>query len=199
MSKLLWTPIGEVSFAGIDFESAGARPGATDVPVQIGWAILREGQIHPEQFFRRFLYTDRPITWSAAKVHGISPQDLEKAESMDRYWPTMKQYLSPCVLVAHGHATEKRFLRHFPTHGLGPWVDTLALSRKWCKGLSSHRLEEVHSRLGLETECRKLCPHYNWHDALFDAVACLIVLRHLIREGKLEDLPLGQIVVGSDC
>jgi len=183
-------PIGNVRFAAIDFESAGIRPGGTDVPVQIGWGILENREIDPALFFRRYLQTDQPITWSAARVHGITRDHLEHAERFDAYWPAVKKSLGPCVMVAHGHATEKRFLRQFPTHGLGPWVDTLQLARKFGKGLVDYSLESVVSGFGLEDELRELCPDYDWHDALFDAIGCLVILRYFIREADLEKRPL---------
>lgn len=187
--------IGGVRFAAIDFESAGIRPGGTDVPIQVGWGILENNQIDPAQFFRRYLQTDQPITWSAAKVHGITRDHLEHAEPLDAYWPEIKKSLSGCVMVAHGHATEKRFLRQFPTHGLAPWVDTLQLARQYGEGLSDYSLESVVSGFGLEKELRSLCPDYDWHDALFDAIGCLVILRYFIREAGLEERALELILV----
>lgn len=184
------TPIHAVTFAAIDFESAGVQRGKTDTPIQVGWGFLADGDIDPRRFFRRYLHTDRPVTWSAQKVHGISKQHLEEAEKFENYWPELKQQLGPCVLLAHGHGTEKKFLQQFPGHGLGPWVDTLTLSRRWCQGMKSFRLEEVVRGLELESELRDLCPDYDWHDALFDAVGCLVILRKMIQDGGLSNRPL---------
>lgn len=188
------TPINSITFAAIDFESAGTRRGETDSPVQVGWGFLENGKIDATRFFRRYLYTDRPVTWSASNVHGITTEHLEEAEPFEHYWPELNQQLRPCVLVAHGHGTEKKFLRQFPGHGLGPWVDTLTLARQWCLGLSSYRLEAVVYGLELEEELRQLCPQYNWHDALFDAVACLVILRKMIHEGELGEQPLSALL-----
>lgn len=182
--------IGGVRFAAIDFESAGVSPGKTDVPIQVGWGILENNQIDPALFFRRYIYTDQPITWSAARVHGISRQHLEKAESFESFWPEVKRSLEPCVMVAHGHATEKRFLRQFPTHRLGPWVDTLQLARRYADGLTDYSLESVITGFELEGELRALCPDHSWHDALFDAVGCLVILRYFIGESALGKRPL---------
>ncbi|MEM6822850.1 MAG: 3'-5' exonuclease, partial [Verrucomicrobiota bacterium] len=152
------TPIRDVCFVGIDFESAGVRQGDTDVPIQIGWGILEHDEIDPTEFFRRYLFTNKPITWSASKVHGISAKHLEGAQRFEDLWPELSRSLQGRVLVAHGHGTEKRFLGQFPTHNLGPWVDTLTLARRWCGGLKSHRLGDVVTGLGLEAELRQLCP-----------------------------------------
>jgi DNA polymerase-3 subunit epsilon len=181
------TPISQVSFAAIDFESAGVRQGETDVPIQVGWGFLQNGEIDPRRFFRRYLFTDKPVTWSARQVHGIRKDHLEEAERFDHYWPELKKQLGPCVLVAHGHGTEKKFLQQFPGHGLGPWVDTLTLARRWCKGLESHRLATVVGGLDQEEALRELCPEYDWHDALFDAVGCLVILKKMIESGDLAD------------
>jgi len=90
------------------------------------------------------------------------------------------------VLIAHGAGTEKRFLRAFPLHGFGPWVDTVALSRRFLPSLSDHALGSVCAALELTDEVARLVPDGRWHHALFDAVASLLVVRRLVSELKLE-------------
>jgi DNA polymerase-3 subunit epsilon len=80
--------------------------------------------------------------------------------------------------VAHGAATEKRFLRVFPFHGFGPWVDTLNLTRAIYPSLPSHALGDAVSSLGLLERIKY--PAFRWHDAASDAIASLVLLDHLI-------------------
>ena len=173
-------------FTAIDFESAGAAPGMTDTPVQIGlmsWSL--EGGY--ADAFVSHLQTDRPIQWSARKVHGIGPEELAQAPTLLSLWPELKKRLASAVVVAHGKGTEKRFLRAFPGHGFGPWIDTLLLARSAWPSLSDHSLGSICDQLGLGDEVCALVPEKSWHDALFDAAASLVLLRHLIQSLKASD------------
>lgn len=190
--------IGETAFAAVDFESAGVRKGGTDVPVQIGIAQMRGGVIAAEEFFVSHLATDQPITWSAQKVHGITTQDLRGAPDFLQLWPQVKDRLANRWIVAHGAATEKRFLRAYPFHGFGPWVDTLKLARAVWPDLPSFSLGDVVRSRGLEDELREICPETRWHDALFDAVASLVLLRRVIAEADLTNEPAERLLQADD-
>jgi DNA polymerase-3 subunit epsilon len=176
-------------FTAIDFESAGAAPGMTDTPVQIGlmsWSL--EGGYRDA--FVSHLHTDQPVLWSARKVHGIGPEDLASAPPLLSLWPELKKRLAGAVVVAHGKGTEKRFLRAFPGHGFGPWIDTLLLARAAWPSLPDHSLGSICDQLGLSDQVRALVPEKSWHDALFDAVASLVLLAHLIQSLNAANHPL---------
>lgn len=176
--------VAETAFAAIDFESAGMRRGGTEVPVQIGVAQMR-GDVIADESLASFLATDQEITWSAQKVHGITREDLRGAPSLNDLWPRLKTLLQSRWLVAHGAATEKRFLRAFPFHGFGPWVDTLKLSRALWPDLPSFALGDLIQAKGLEEELRGHHAGFRWHDALSDALASLVLLRRIIAEAGI--------------
>ena len=177
----------DVEFAAIDFESAGVARGQTDVPIQIGLATLRGTGIGDA--FRSYLQSDRPVAWSARKVHGIGDDDLAGAPSLLALWPELKQRFANRWIVAHAAGTEKRFLRAFPGHGFGPWVDTLALFHAALPETDSHSLSALAAACGCEAECHALVPDFRWHDALCDAVASLVLLRWLIARCDLAGAP----------
>jgi len=173
-------------FTAIDFESAGATRGKTDSPVQVGLASWSEAAGHSQPFVS-FLHTTQPILWSAQKVHGITPTDLIDAPALLGLWPELKARLAGAVVVAHGKGTEKRFLRAFPGHGFGPWIDTLLVARAAWPALPDHSLSalcEVHQ---LTATIQSLVIRRAWHDALFDAVASLVLLAHVIDTHSLID------------
>lgn len=181
--------IGDCRFAAIDFESAGAARGRTDVPVQVGLAAWSPADGHGERF-KSYLAADAPITWSARKVHGIRDEDLHGAPALLSLWPQMKKHLAGAVVVAHGKGTEKRFLRAFPGHGFGPWVDTLLLARAAWPDLSDHSLSALCETRGLTPTLDAHHPGGRWHDALYDALASLLLLEHLIADHDLAARPL---------
>jgi DNA polymerase-3 subunit epsilon len=175
--------VAESSFAAIDFESAGIRRGGTDVPVQIGIAVMECQKF--SDTFTSFLCTDQPITWAAQKVHGIRTRDLTGAPLLLELWPQIRRLLQNRWIVAHGSATERRFLRAFPFHGFGPWVDTLKLSRALWPRQKSFALGDLIVDLGLDDEVRKALPGFRWHNALSDAVASLVLLRRVVAEARV--------------
>jgi DNA polymerase-3 subunit epsilon len=175
--------VGETPFAAVDFESAGIRRGSTEVPVQIGIALMHRLVISEK--FSSFVFADQPITWAAQKVHGICAKDLVGAPRLPELWPEIHRLFQNRWLVAHGSATERRFLRAFPFHGFGPWVDTLKLSRAVWPNKKSFALGDLIIDLGLEDDLREVFPGFRWHDALSDAMASLVLLRRVIADAQI--------------
>jgi DNA polymerase III subunit epsilon len=180
-------------FTAIDFESAGAAPGKTDSPVQVGLALWSMEAAHGETFVS-YLHTDQPIHWAARKVHGIGPEHLADAPSLLLLWPEFKKRLAGAIVVAHGKGTEKRFLRAFPGHGFGPWIDTLLLARATWPELPDHSLGTLCETHGLAAAVHALVPEKSWHDALFDAVASLVLLAYLVETHRLADHPVEALI-----
>ena len=181
--------VSDAAFVAIDFESAGAAQGRTDVPIQIGIAELADGGIAPPRFFRTFLTPSRPVVWTSRDVHAIREEDLDGAPTYLDVWPELEKRLTTRFVVAHNVGTEKKFLRTFAMHEFGPWIDTLRLARAFYPTLKSHALGDLISTFKLEPEMRSLCPDLKWHDALYDAVASLVFLKHLIAAANLADFP----------
>ena len=161
----------------------------TDRPVQVGLASWSADGGHDDPFVS-YIYTDQPIQWSARKVHGIGPEQLADAPSLLSLWPDLRQRLAGAIIVAHGKGTEKRFLRAFPGHGFGPWIDTLLLGRAAWPDLGDHSLGALCHDCGLTDQVRVLVPGKSWHDALFDAVASLVLLEHLLQSLDLHQHPV---------
>ena len=188
--------IREIPFASLDFESAGERANEPGVPVQIGIAWMERLDPVPDSFYRSYLRAARPVTWSAQQIHGITDRDLADAPDLLSLWPEVKGRLGGRWIVAHGSGTEKRFLRAFPLHGFGPWVDTLSLSRKVLPGRSSYALSDLVGDLGLEEDARSYLPDFRWHEALSDALASLLLLRKLIELTRIPEHP-GEVLLGK--
>lgn len=190
------TALKDLSWAAIDFESAGTAPGETDYPVQIG--IVRVERLFSEtpQLFTSYIACHRPVRWSAARVHGITTETLHGAPEYTSLWPRIRDMLRGTVVLGHNPATEKRFLRSFPGHGFGPWVDTLALARQAAPDLPDHALSSVCDALGISHSVTTLvnnAAHARWHDALYDAAASLQLLRTLVSALQMQRCTLQDI------
>lgn len=189
---LIDTPPAHLPFAAIDFESAGAAPGETDSPVQVG--IVRvESIFGAEELFTSYISCDRPVHWRASKVHGITTAQLQGAPRMLSLWGDFKRLLSGCIIVGHNLSTEQRFLRAFPAHGFGPWLDTLTLARHCIPTLTDYTLGAVCEAMGVVKDVQQLVPGKSWHHALFDAAASLALLRAVIYGLQLEERPLSAL------
>ncbi len=189
----LHLPVSARRFCAIDFESAGAARGRTDAPVQIGLATWTPADLSRDTFVS-YLRVDQEIHWSAARVHGITAADLTDAPALAMLWPEIRRRMDSAVVVAHGKGTEKRFLRAFPGHRFGPWIDTLLLARAAWPELPDHSLGALCEALVLGDAVRALVPEKSWHDALFDAAASLVLLEHLIESYQLWGMPTAALV-----
>lgn len=191
------TALQDLSWAAIDFESAGTVPGETDCPVQVGIVRVEKLFSAEPRIFTSYIACHRPVRWSAAKVHGITTATLADAPEFTTLWPDLRDLLRGAVVLGHNPATEKRFLRTFPGHGFGPWVDTLALARQAAPTLPDHSLSCVCDALGITDSVTALvndATHARWHDALYDAAASLLLLRTLVaalsmHRSTLADIP----------
>ena len=177
------TALENLCWAAIDFESAGTAPGETDCPVQIGIVRVEKLFSAIPRLFTSYIACNRPVRWSAAKVHGITTDTLKGAPAYTMLWPQIRDLLRGAVVLGHNPATEKRFLRQFPGHSFGPWVDTLVLARQAAPDLPDHALATVCDALGITPTVTALvndAAHTRWHDALYDAAGSLQLLRTLV-------------------
>lgn len=187
------TPLAQLAFAAIDFESAGAAPGETDCPVQVG--IVRVERLFDDnpQIFTSYIACERPVRWTAARVHGITTETLQGAPAFSSLWPDLRRMLSNCCVVGHNPSTEIRFLKTFPGHGFGPWLDTLAIARQAMPKLGDHSLSAVCEALQCVSEVNKLVPARRWHDALYDAAGSLCALRAIVQGLAMGQTTLQQL------
>lgn len=179
----------------LDFETTGAVPGHPNVPWQVGWHVVRNGELeegHPRGGLLRV--GDRPFNRYAPGRHAQVRERLREAPALPDLWPELEPFLLGRPLAAHNAATERSVLAGaFPLHRFGPWIDTLALARKAWPGFPSHALEDLIPALGLTGAVSTRCPGLEPHDARYDAVAAAVLLCHVLRqpgwcELALEDL-----------
>ena len=178
-----------LEFASIDFESTGHREGNGDEPIQIGIALMSEFQIDKNSFFTSYIKpkNDHQITKRSQNVHHIKTENLKESPFLYELWPKINNLLRKRVVVAHGAGTEKRFLRAFPMHGFDIWIDTLQLAKKILPDSTDYSLGALIEDVDVKDDLQSVCPELSWHDALYDAVANLFLLKELLKkaEGRL--------------
>ena len=169
-------------FSVIDFETTGAVAGYRIEPWQVGVVRVEQGIVRGEtQYESLFRVGDRPFNVRAPGRHARIRDQLALAPTPGEVLPELVVRLSHVPVVAHNIGTERNQLRAMaPLHTFGPWIDTLKVTRNAYPALESKSLEDVIDVLGLRLRVEALCPGRDAHDALYDAVACAVLLEHFL-------------------
>ncbi len=180
--KVAYTLARETRFSVIDFETTGAVPGYRIEPWQVGVVRVEQGVVQGGTQYESFFHIgERPFNLRAPGRHASIRDQLALAPTPSEVLPALVQLLSGVPVVAHNIGTERSQLMNIaPLHKFGPWIDTLKLTRHAYPALESKSLEDVISVLGLKARVEVLCPGREAHDALYDAVACAVLVEHFL-------------------
>lgn len=179
----------------LDYESTGSVRGFGNEPWQLGMVSLRGGKADPDSCFESLLKVDasRPFNPHAPGRHAQLRDPIAAAPAPLALWPAVRDRLN-LPLCAHNVATEKKFVRAMaPMHRFGPWIDTLKIARKAWPGCASYALEDLTVLLDLKPRLDRLCPGRSAHDALYDALACALLLEHLLAQPGWGGLTVGEL------
>lgn len=182
----------EATLTIIDFETTGVVEGYPDEPWQIGMVRFEQGRLVPGQQFIGFLRVgDRPFSPYATANSRQRRAEIAQSPTLQELWPNIRGWLLDLPLAAHNVGTEKKVLRAAaPLHAFGPWIDTLRLARRAYPRLAAYDLETLVQGLALGRRLAELCPDRAPHDALYDALACGLLLEHLLSLPGWEDIDL---------
>jgi len=148
--------ISNPEYVAFDLETTGLSAGSDRI-VEIG-AVRFDALGRELGSFERLVNPLRPSGAGARAVHGISDEELSRAETAAIVLPDFLEFLgepSRTTMLAHNATFDAGFLgrelgrlgRPMPGHAV---VDTLALSRKRWPTLRSHKLDTLSRRLGLD-------------------------------------------------
>ena len=190
------TPLSELTFTVLDFETTGTVKGFECLPWQLGAVrTTRDGLIQGIGEFDTLLRVPMTHRFSgnAPGQHAVLRAEIAQApEAMD-VWPALHEALSSTVPVAHNAATERNVLaRLAPMTRYPYWLDTLRLTRKVYPSLPNFALENIIPALGLDAQLRQIVPGRNAHDAYYDAVACALLLIHILALPGWSELTLAE-------
>ncbi len=178
--RQLFIPPSDYSYVALDVETTGLDP-RRDRVVQVGLVtadvdlvVTWEGSavLDPQ--------CDIPAETSA--IHGLRSSDVQGAMTFEMLAPWLSSVLEGRRIVGHNLGFDLAFLEHeYARCGLGPpsiaaQLDTLALARSQLPHQRSYRLTELAQALNLQIE--------RAHDACFDALLSLDLLRYLERESS---------------
>ena len=175
-SKLADRRLVDLSYTVFDTETTGLDPLGGDQIIQVGATRIVAGKLRREDCFEQFVNPERDIPAAGIPIHGIRPEMVQGAPTIDRVLPALHAYAVETVLVAHNAAFDMRFLQ-LQEAATGvvfdqPVLDTLLLSAVVHPQQASHGLEAIAERLGVAVLGR--------HTALGDAMVTAEIFLKLL-------------------
>ena len=157
-------------FVAFDLETTGLdRDG--DVIIEIGAAVLRDGQLTEERF-QTFVDPGRPIPSKIVTLTGITDEMVRGAPEPAQAVADFLAFAAGRPLVAHNAAFDTGFIAaQCARDGVSfdnPWLDTLILGQYLLPELKDHKLDTIAAALEL--------PAFNHHRADDDAATCALAL-----------------------
>ncbi len=167
----------------VDLETTGHSIKAGDEMIEIGMAVIEDGQLTEQ--FSAFVRPTQPIPPFISQLTGITDEDVKEAETFDVIAPRVLSLLDGGVFVAHNVQFDLNFLNDaLEEEGYlpytGPVIDTVELARILLPTAESHALSHLSESLHLA--------HQEAHRAGSDASATAELLLELLK--RLHTLPL---------
>ena len=168
--------LAELSYTVFDTETTGLEPSRGDRIIQIGATRIVAARLHRQETFEQLVDPERGLSAAGIAIHGIRPEVLQGQPKLAAVLPAFHTFANDTVLVAHNAAFDMRFLELAEADtGVRfeqPVLDTLLLSAVVHPQQSSHSLEAIARRLGVNVLGR--------HTALGDALVTAEIFLKLI-------------------
>jgi DNA polymerase-3 subunit alpha (Gram-positive type) len=183
----------DTTYCVLDLETTGFSP-VTEKITEIGIMKLKDGKVIDS--FSCFVNPEKPIPAKVIEVTNITDDMVKDAETIDKVFPKVLDFIKDCVLVAHNAAFDMNFLKH-NAKVLGydfdfTYVDTLTLAQEVFPEFKTYKLGRIAKNLGIKVEVA--------HRALDDVDTTVKVFNVMLEKLKergaatLEDIDL----YGSD-
>ncbi|MEZ8826480.1 3'-5' exonuclease [Vibrio sp. 10N.261.55.A7] len=174
------TPIGEIEFLAVDFETTGLDSKKDDI-ITIGVVPFTLNRVYLNRAKHWTVRPRKQLNEDSVVIHGITHSDIADAPDLTEIIEEVLDCISGYVLVVHYNKIEREFLdralrSRFNEGIVFPVVDTMQLESNiqalWAGGfwnmLKGKKPQSV--RLG-KSRLRYGLPPYTPHHALTDAIA----------------------------
>jgi DNA polymerase-3 subunit alpha (Gram-positive type) len=183
----------DTTYCVLDLETTGFSP-VTEKITEIGVMKYQDGKVIDQ--FSCFVNPEKPIPERVIEVTNITDDMVKDAETIEKVFPKLLEFIQGSVLVAHNAGFDVGFLKH-NAKVLGhdfdfTYLDTLSLAQALFPEYKSYKLGRIAKNLGIKVEVA--------HRALDDVdttVKVFEVMLEMLKErgaSTIEDIDL----YGSD-
>lgn len=143
----------DTTYCVLDLETTGFSP-KTEKITEIGIMKLKDGKVIDQ--FSCFVNPEKPIPLRVVEVTNITDDMVKDAETIDKVFPKILEFIEDSVLVAHNASFDIRFLKH-NAKVLGydfdfTYIDTLTLAHELFPDYKTYKLGKIAKNLGIKVE-----------------------------------------------
>ena len=167
----------DTTYCVLDLETTGFSP-RTEKITEIGVMKIKDGEILDK--FSCFVNPEKPIPPKVVEVTNITDDMVKDAETIEKVFPKLLEFIEGSVLVAHNAKFDMGFLKHVAKE-LGydfdfTYIDTLSLAKDIFPHLKKYKLGKIADDLGIKVEVA--------HRALDDVDTTVKVFNVMIQKIK---------------
>ena len=180
--KSVKNPRGQVlddaTYCVLDLETTGISI-TTEKITEVGIMKVKNGEVIDE--FEIFVNPEKPIPQRVVEVTNITDEMVKDAETIDKVFPKILEFVGNSIIVAHNASFDVGFLKH-NAKLLGyefnnTYIDTLPLAKDLFPDLKKYKLGKIADSLGIEVDVA--------HRALADVDTTVKVFNVMLK--KLKD------------
>ena len=180
--KSVKNPRGQVledaTYCVLDLETTGISI-TTEKITEVGIMKVKNGEVIDE--FEVFVNPEKPIPQRVVEVTNITDEMVKDAETIDKVFPKILDFVGDSIIVAHNASFDVGFLKH-NAKLLGyefdnTYIDTLPLAKDLFPDLKKYKLGKIADSLGIEVDVA--------HRALADVDTTVKVFNVMLK--KLKD------------
>jgi DNA polymerase-3 subunit alpha (Gram-positive type) len=143
----------DTTYCVLDLETTGFSP-VTEKITEIGIMKIEGGKVIDT--FSCFVNPEKPIPAKVVEVTNITDDMVKDAETIEKVFPKMLDFIKDSVLVAHNATFDVGFLKH-NAKVLGydfdfTYVDTLSLAQEVFPEFKTYKLGRIAKNLGIKVE-----------------------------------------------
>lgn len=143
----------DTTYCVFDLETTGFSPKLEKI-TEIGIMKVKDGKVIDS--FSTFVNPEKPIPSRVVEVTNITDDMVRDAETIDKVFPKMLEFMKGSVLVAHNAEFDIGFLKHNAKE-LGyefdfTYIDTLTLAQDIFPDFKTYKLGRIAKNLGIKVE-----------------------------------------------
>lgn len=170
--------LNDATYCVLDLETTGISI-TTEKITEVGIMKVKNGEVIDE--FEIFVNPEKPIPQRVVEVTNITDEIVKDAETIDKVFPKILEFVGDSIIVAHNASFDVGFLKH-NAKLLGyefnnTYIDTLPLAKDLFPDLKKYKLGKIADSLGIEVDVA--------HRALADVDTTVKVFNVMLK--KLKD------------